>query len=72
MTTPVITRKTQADGEKMEMTTPVITKRVCFVHGSYISNIFSFRLWHLLCDACFRCTFRGAVIKCIMSWTNMR
>lgn len=27
MTTPVITRKTQADGEKMEMTTPVITKR---------------------------------------------
>lgn len=28
MTTPVITRKTQSDGEKMEMTTPVITKKV--------------------------------------------
>ncbi|KAG5583104.1 hypothetical protein H5410_053731 [Solanum commersonii] len=28
MTTPVITRRTQSDGEKMEMTTPVITKRV--------------------------------------------
>ncbi|XP_027768407.1 heme-binding-like protein At3g10130, chloroplastic isoform X2 [Solanum pennellii] len=27
MTTPVITRRTQSDGEKMEMTTPVITKR---------------------------------------------
>ncbi|XP_075110112.1 heme-binding-like protein At3g10130, chloroplastic isoform X2 [Nicotiana tabacum] len=28
MTTPVITRRTQSDGEKMEMTTSVITKRV--------------------------------------------
>ncbi|OIS96188.1 PREDICTED: heme-binding-like protein At3g10130, chloroplastic [Nicotiana attenuata] len=28
MTTPVITRRTQSDGEMMEMTTPVITKRV--------------------------------------------
>lgn len=28
MTTPVITRKTQSDGEKMEMTTPVISKKV--------------------------------------------
>lgn len=28
MTTPVFTRKSQSDGEKMEMTTPVITKRV--------------------------------------------
>lgn len=28
MTTPVITRKTQSDGEKMEMTTPVITNKV--------------------------------------------
>ncbi|KAF9665077.1 hypothetical protein SADUNF_Sadunf16G0084600 [Salix dunnii] len=28
MTTPVITRKTQPDGEKMEMTTPVITKKM--------------------------------------------
>ncbi|KDO70421.1 hypothetical protein CISIN_1g0224722mg, partial [Citrus sinensis] len=27
MTTPVITRKTQSDGEKMEMTTPVISKK---------------------------------------------
>jgi hypothetical protein len=31
MTTPVFTRKTQSDGEKMEMTTPVITKRVWFL-----------------------------------------
>lgn len=28
MTTPAITRKTQSDGEKMEMTTPVISKKV--------------------------------------------
>lgn len=28
MTTPVYTRKAQSDGEKMEMTTPVITKKV--------------------------------------------
>lgn len=28
MTTPVITRRTQSDGERMEMTTPVITKPV--------------------------------------------
>lgn len=28
MTTPVFTRKAQSEGEKMEMTTPVITKRV--------------------------------------------
>ncbi|MCD7471163.1 hypothetical protein HAX54_011476 [Datura stramonium] len=28
MTTPVITSRTQSDGERMEMTTPVITKRV--------------------------------------------
>ncbi|KAL9425344.1 hypothetical protein AB3S75_032319 [Citrus x aurantiifolia] len=28
MTTPVITRKTQSDGEKMEMTTPVISKKL--------------------------------------------
>ncbi|KAM3288276.1 heme-binding-like protein, chloroplastic isoform X1 [Capsicum chacoense] len=27
MTTPVITRRTQSEGERMEMTTPVITKR---------------------------------------------
>lgn len=27
MTTPVITRRTQSDGERMEMTTPVITKK---------------------------------------------
>lgn len=30
MTTPVVTRKSQSNGEKMEMTTPVITKKVCF------------------------------------------
>ncbi|KAL9428097.1 hypothetical protein AB3S75_030149 [Citrus x aurantiifolia] len=28
MTTPVITRKTQSDGEKMEMTTPMISKKL--------------------------------------------
>lgn len=28
MTTPVFTRKTASDGGKMEMTTPVITKKV--------------------------------------------
>lgn len=28
MTTPVFTQKNRADGQKMEMTTPVITKRV--------------------------------------------
>lgn len=28
MTTPVITRKSQSDGEKMEMTTPVITRKM--------------------------------------------
>ncbi|KAB5519890.1 hypothetical protein DKX38_024209 [Salix brachista] len=28
MTTPVITRKTQPEGEKMEMTTPVVTKKM--------------------------------------------
>lgn len=28
MTTPVFTRRTQSQGEKMDMTTPVITKRV--------------------------------------------
>lgn len=27
MTTPVVTRKSQSDGQKMEMTTPVITKK---------------------------------------------
>lgn len=32
MTTPVFTRKTQSDGEKMEMTTPVITKKVSLRH----------------------------------------
>lgn len=33
MTTPVFTRKVQSVGEKMEMTTPVITKRVKLSHG---------------------------------------
>lgn len=28
MTTPVFTSRTQSDGERMEMTTPVITKKV--------------------------------------------
>ena len=28
MTTPVFTRRNQSDGEKMEMVTPVITKKV--------------------------------------------
>lgn len=32
MTTPVFTRTAQSDGEKMEMTTPVITKRVIFLY----------------------------------------
>lgn len=31
MTTPVFTRTSLSDGEKMEMTTPVITKRVIFL-----------------------------------------
>lgn len=30
MTTPVITSRTRSDGERMEMTTPVITKKVRF------------------------------------------
>lgn len=33
MTTPVYTRKQESDGEKMDMTTPVITKRVSFLHA---------------------------------------
>lgn len=41
MTTPVYTRKVQSEGEKMEMTTPVITKRVTLMHSSYVNVI-----WH--------------------------
>lgn len=39
MTTPVYTRKVQSEGEKMEMTTPVITKRVTLMHSSYVNVI---------------------------------
>lgn len=38
MTTPVFTRKTQLDGEKMDMTTPVITKKVSLLHGPFVIN----------------------------------
>lgn len=31
MTTPVLTRRAQSEGEKMEMTTPVITSKVGFI-----------------------------------------
>lgn len=39
MTTPVVTRKAQSVGEKMEMTTPVITTKVSISsmdHGGFL------------------------------------
>lgn len=45
MTTPVVTRKVQSVGEKMEMTTPVITSKVLL----YLNNgSWSVSFWKLL------------------------
>lgn len=38
MTTPVFTRRDQSDGKKMEMTTPVITKKVRLFYGSFLNH----------------------------------
>lgn len=46
MTTPVITSRTQSDGVRMEMTTPVITKKVSFFGSKF--KIFR-RLSNALC-----------------------
>lgn len=39
MTTPVFTHRTNADGEKMDMTTPVITRKVKFSLVYLVSSL---------------------------------